>query len=85
VPVWHLAAFVNALLTWGLYLAADHYWNNHRDGDAIPVMRLSSAFSMTLLVRNVLSLYTAVCALYITLLIGATTRWPHIRLQWTPW
>src|ERR1700712_3436997 len=36
VAFWQIAAFVNGVLTWTLYLLADHFWHEHAEGKSIP-------------------------------------------------
>ncbi len=54
-------------------------------GDPQKVVTLQNRFWTLLVIRNVLSVYTAVCTLYITAEIASDFKLPSLRVKVFPW
>jgi hypothetical protein len=85
IAFWQVAAFINAMLTWLLYLVADHFWHEHTEGSEIPESTLAQVFTSVFMFRNILSVYTAICTLYITALAASQAQWPAFKFEFAPW
>ncbi|MHB8158225.1 MAG: hypothetical protein ACYDEQ_12650, partial [Desulfocucumaceae bacterium] len=85
IPIWHITAFINALLAWFLYLAADWFLRRYEHHKPIPEIFLEKGIHILTTVRAPLSLYTIACTLYITVKIGLKMNWPPLGTKLFPW
>jgi hypothetical protein len=85
IPWWQLAAVTNAVLTWVLFMIAQYYLQELEDQAPIPEKGLQTFFTTTLIVRNVLAVYTAACALYILFTTVDPSLFPPLGSKLFPW
>ena len=87
VAPWHLAAVINALLTWFLFFYADYIVTRHRRSPEKAVDRLwvGNFFGTIWFVRGILSVYTISCVLYISASLLPTVHWPPLGPSLFPW
>jgi hypothetical protein len=82
IPLWHMAAALNAVLAWVIFFQAERHMEDSQFSIPQPDA-LQNRFKALLVTRNVLSIYTALCTLYITWQI--TTAFSIPRLRVVPW
>jgi hypothetical protein len=85
IPLWHLSAVANGLLTWMIYFRAERYLHLVNSGVAVSDNAMDRFLTVTFYTRNVLSIYTAICTLYITKELAGIVELPTIRLIGFPW
>ena len=85
VPLWHLTAVASACLTWLIFLKAENYV--HRVAHLAPVSHVAMTmfFKLSFVIRNLLSIYTSVCSLYITVKLAASIDMPLFYPIVFPW
>ena len=85
IPIWQLAAFVNALLTIALFLFAGAALLRMGDRDEWPASVVRAVLRVASVFRSTLTLYTVACSLYIT--IEAASEWslPSLGTKLFPW
>jgi hypothetical protein len=81
LPAWQIASAINAVLTWWIFFYSQRYllepdWSGR-------VVSVDNFYRITFTVRNVLSVYTSLCLLYITASISGHIRFP-IRIIFLP-
>jgi hypothetical protein len=70
LPWWQVAALVNCVLTWVMYLVADWALHRMKAGRLPGQLSLKKVFETAWLVRGVLSLYTIFCSVYLAALLS---------------
>jgi hypothetical protein len=85
IPIWHIAAAVNAVLTWIIYFRTERFLHFVDHGIPTSEKAMDKFFSMTFAIRNALSIYTAVCTLYITKELSGLGQLPGLRFVGFPW
>ncbi|EIM27193.1 hypothetical protein [Microvirga lotononidis] len=85
IPWWQLAALTNAFLTIALYVAADYYLKELQIKASIPEHALQSSVKSVFIIRNILSIYTMLCTIYIVITNVDYERFPVIGTKLFPW
>jgi hypothetical protein len=84
VPPWQLAAVVNAVLAWVLYIAAD--WLLHRAPRTVTAGGVvDKAFKIVHVGRCTLSFYTIGCSIYLAALLSRRWVLPPLGTKVFPW
>lgn len=85
IPAWQVAALINVLLTWWVYTRATWYVHQADGGQQFDLKSAARFFQRTFIVRNILSVYTSLCTLYITVTIATAIRLPALQPIFFPW
>jgi hypothetical protein len=85
IPIWQIAAFVNALLAIAFFLFLGAMLQRVGHPDAWPDESIEGTIRSFVFVRTVLTLYTITCTLYITLQKATTWNWPPLDARLFPW
>jgi hypothetical protein len=85
IPAWHIAAAVNAALTWLVLFRAEKYLHDATGGRPIPTEAMQRFFVISFVIRNILSIYTLTCILYLTFELVGLVELPNLRIILFPW
>lgn len=85
IPLWQVAGAVNAALAWALLFIAEPWIGDPGLDDPQKAAALRHRFWTILVVRNALSVYTALCTIYITAEIASGFALPPLRVRVFPW
>jgi hypothetical protein len=81
IPVWHIAAALNAALAWIILFQAEHDLTQPLKPEESTTIQ--NKFKILLVIRNVISIYVSLCTLYITWQIA--TKFTLPRFRFFPW
>lgn len=84
VALWQIAALFNAVLTWVIYFYASQYVHDTQD-KTVEHRGAKLFFKSTFITRNILSIYTSLCLLYITFELAHDLEFPTLRFIVFPW
>jgi hypothetical protein len=85
LPLWQMAAFVNATLAIGFFVFAREALVRIKNGMAWPETIVVRLFRSATFVRCLLSLYTIACTLFITVRAASLFHFPGIGTNLFPW
>jgi hypothetical protein len=86
IPIWHVASVCNAVLTVVVvYGLAVWYLKEAEIGAEIPTSSLRIFLNTVFTLRNLLTIYTSLCALYITVQTAAKWDLPPLKARLFPW
>jgi len=87
VPLWQVAGALNGVLAWVILFLAERRFIDLEKSDGRNETALKNRFKALLIGRNLLSIYTSICALIITWMIAIPLmhhlhfdRWPRFRV-----
>jgi hypothetical protein len=80
IPLWHVTAATNALLTWGIYFRAERYAFDAEHRVENEDQHIATFFKSAFVTRNVLTIYTAMCTVYITIRLVSQLDMPRFEL-----
>jgi hypothetical protein len=79
LPLWQVAAGVNAILAWFLFFRADWHLRAQGTTEELPERRLQLEYVTFKAIRTILSVYSIICTFYIGAATAFETEWPPIR------
>jgi hypothetical protein len=85
IPLWQVAAFGSACVTWVMFFRSERFLLFSDSDIATSLDGLKIFFKWAIVLRNFLSVYTAVCTLYITIVLAKTINIPALHLIMFPW
>jgi hypothetical protein len=85
MPLWHVTAMINACLTWIIFFRAEKYIHLAENGVSVSKAAMSSFFKGTFVARNIFSIYTALCTLYIAVRLATHFNAPGLDFLLVPW
>jgi len=85
IITWHLAAFVNAILSWWMFFRADEYLHESSGGQSDIDAPAKKFFKYVGTIKNILTIYTLFCAIYITASLSARIQLPPLKFILVPW
>ena len=87
LPLWQLAAAVNAVFAWVLYFLADKHFSSIRAEN--PKRTSDEAIKLQIgfltFIRNTVALYAIACTFYITWTIAVDIEFPAVEFILFPW
>jgi len=85
LPLWQVAAAVNAVLAWTFYFHSDMHLVARGTGEAWPEKWIRFEYTSITAIRNAITLYCVICTFYITAAVAWNTQWPTVRFILFPW
>ena len=85
LPLWQVAAAINALLALIFFLHADQVLLAQGTSEAWSEVWVRREYAVFQAVRATLSVYVIFCTFYITAAVAWQTEWPPIRFVLFPW
>ncbi|WP_315772184.1 MULTISPECIES: hypothetical protein [unclassified Bradyrhizobium] len=85
IPGWHIAAATNAALTWLIFLKAERYTLDRAQHERSQLSNIRVFFAISFTTRNLLTIYTATCTLYLTITLATAIDVSKIRIIGFPW
>lgn len=85
ISLWHLAAFVNAILAIQIYYIADKYLILWRSNQIIKERLIDLKIKILTFCRDLLFIYIMTCILYITLTMAIKVNLYQMKVKLFPW
>lgn len=84
IVTWHIAAAVNAVLTWVIYFKSEAYIHDVSANYGPDPRSMERFFKVTFYFRNIISLYTVFCLIYIAVSLIISSDLPQLRIILLP-
>lgn len=85
IPGWHVAAAINAALTWLIFFKAERYTFDSSMSANAPDSGMRNFFASSFAIRNLLTIYTTACTIYITFSLVGAIDISKVRVIGFPW